>query len=431
VRVFDDAGHLVAGQWPTGQVIELGRLDDVWQAELSADTFRRRYASLGSCASAVDSATYIITCEPPSTRSLLDRLIPEAHAQAATIAKRASLRLRRTDLHAIRFDLTAEVDGVSQHVTLQEEALVHVPAAEIPPGVFEPETPGLSAPEPAVKSPRVPGVPVKAPASLEVRVLEIVDRLAANEYLSVRRTSAGEIDVSGLVPTAQAKHALLAAVREINAAPSITTEVQTFAEVAAHERHSSHPQPGASTEARVMASVSGTAPITAYIGGRMPPGTDVTALVRTMTPRVLSFSERLKRHAFALNTFLERFDDHAVAEFDDDGRRAWRTVIDRHATEALTALDALESTLAPYFHDPVVTSDASADSIRRASFGLVNEAGVLDAALRDAFTVSAVPASNQPGVTSDIRDHIHRATVDVRAIRRLISPSSLSKEISR
>jgi hypothetical protein len=106
-------GHLVAGRWDAderNEILELGLVDEFWQTDISAAAFRDHYASIGPCETSSDAQTYTLTCERPASSSLWDRVYPALHAQQMTApVSRASLVLRRTDLHAMRMALTVRV----------------------------------------------------------------------------------------------------------------------------------------------------------------------------------------------------------------------------------------------------------------------------------------------------------------------------------
>jgi DNA-directed RNA polymerase specialized sigma24 family protein len=423
VRVFDRTGHLVAGHWHTGEVIELGVLDDVWQMDLSATAFRARYTAIGPCTTAADPASYSVTCERPSTRGLLDLMLPTVHAQATTQPSRAMLVLRRPDLHAIRVELAVLVEGVRQIVTLEEGVFARVPVADIPANIFVPDTRRLSSAVPAEGNQRTPLPSIIATPSLEVRLVDVVDRLTAGDRLTVRRTDTNRLSVTGLVSTVEEKRTLLNAVSRLDVNGLIATAVQTVDEVAARERPTSRNQRADPNHFRLLESVIGTAAIDEYIRTRVPRGTDATTVVRELTPRVLELSERVKRHGRALNGFVDRFDDGSIAGLDVKGRRAWQALLGRHATEMLTALERLDTTLAPYFDGTDGQPESGPESLRAASHRLANEATTVDEALRGAFTASeATTASQRTQAVVDVRQHVRRAWLDAHFIRDFIQP---------
>ncbi len=417
VRAFDQGGHLVAGRWlidDRDEGIELGLFDDIWATDLSASAFRQRYMSIGPCTRASDAAAYTLTCERPVATGWFEWTIPAVHAQVtpATVPSRATLVLRRADLHAVRLSLTVSVNGIEQIVTLEEHVHARLPVRDIPAGTFIPETRRLLTAAPVVE-PRLDRVPTPATPSLEVRLMETVDRLGASDYLFVSRAGPNALSVVGLVSTADQKTAVLRAVSAWGAAEVIAVDIQTFEEAA--ERAPS--RTSGPTELRLLESAVETAPIDAYLRSRMGSEQDAMPIIRALTPRVLALSERLKRHARALNAFVERFDEQTVATFDPGGARAWQALLGRHAADTLEAIDTLDAMLAPYF-DADERASSLPDHLRSASRRLANEATTVDEALAEAFT-AADPTTDAAHAASmlDIRQHLHRARLDARFIR--------------
>jgi hypothetical protein len=84
----------------------------------------------------------------------------------------------------------------------------------------------------------------------------------------------------------------------------------------------------------------------------------------------------------------------------------------------LRALEALDSTLAPYF-DGADGASQPASGLRAASARLVNEASTIDDVLRGAFTTSGV-GTGAANAALDLRQHIYRAQLDARFIDSFI-----------
>jgi RNA polymerase sigma factor (sigma-70 family) len=432
VRVFDGANHMIAGRWigdGRDQSVALGVLDDVWSADLSAATFRNRHLQLGQCTTEADAERYTLACGPLAATSLFQALAPAVHAQTMpgpTTVLRAELSLRRSDLHAVRLVLTVPgpaADPGDRIVTLDERALRHVPVSEIPAGVFAPETREAPAAAPSAVVPGRRAVP--ATPSLEVRVLELIDRIASGEYLSVDRVDATRLSLSGLVSTAERKRSLLDAVADLDAPGAVTTEVRTFAEAARGDRRAAAGRSGSPPRVRLFESGLTTAPIDEYMQARVAPGLDAVAIVRELAPRVLASSERLRRHGLALQALADRFDDRAIADLDDAGARAWRTLLGRHVGECLGAIETLDTMLAPYFDLDDSMPLPAPDALLAASHRLSNEATIVVDALTAAFLASDTAATAEAsGARSvlDVRHHLHRARFDARLIRDLAAP---------
>jgi RNA polymerase sigma factor (sigma-70 family) len=427
VRVFDRTGHLVGGQWRIAgrsEVLELGLLDDVWQADLSAASFRERYMVIGPCDTTADPATYTISCSRPAATGLLQLVHPAVYAQstAGTSPSRAQLTLRRPDLHAARLVLSVRLEGVEHVVTIQEERTEYVPLADVPTNVFTRDAPRLPSAASGAGA-NLPSAPETASPSLEVRLVELVDRLAAGQYLSVSRTSRNGLSVSGLVSSAAQKEAVLDAVSELDADGLIHLDVLTFQEAATQQQRGPRQGTNDNTQVRLLESRVAAAPIDAYIRSRVPAGVAASATIRELTRQVLAASERTKRHALALSAFLDRFDNPTLASLDTPGKLAWQGLFRRHTAECLAALQSLDSALAPYFEPRGEAPLHASDTLQAVTGRLANEATTIDDAIAAAFTASdsADDASRLESVL-DVRQHIYRALADARLIDGLIQP---------
>lgn len=415
VRVFDRTGHLVAGRWQADgreTAIELGVFDDIWTADLSAGAFRERYLSLGRCERRAEPETYTLSCERPFDASWLDAVLTPVHAQAAAVPVRAALVLRRPDLHAIRLTVTVATNDVAHVVTVEEQAFTRVPLCDIPADAFVAATPRASSPTTAW--PATASVPRPVTPSLEVRLLDVVDRLGAGDHLTVRRTGPDAVSVTGLVGTGRQKQAVLRALSELDGSGAITTNIQTFDEASRSGRRRN-----TRTEVRLLESSVGSAPIEVHLRSRLGDAADATAAIRDMSPRVLALAERLRRHAHLLETLAGRFDEQAVAAFDADGARAWQALVDRHGAAAADAIDALDALLAPFFeHDHATPPAPAPASLLAASRRLANEATTVHETLVRAFTTSTAPSAADAATSAlDVRHHLHRARLDARTIR--------------
>lgn len=418
LRVFDRTGHLVAGQWTTGghtEVMTLGVVDDVWQAELSAIVFRDRYALVGPCTTTDVPDTYTVTCERPATRSLLDAFYPALHAQLeASRPARARLTLRKPDFRVLRLALTLPLDGVDHVVTIEERERATVPLTEVPPDTFAPD------PRPRATPRTTPGGGVgrtRADArSLEVRLVDLVDRLAASDLLSVRHTGANDVIVAGLVSGEPQKRALLDGIAALDRHGTVTIDVRTFDEAA----RGSAP---AARRVQLLESAVGAAPLEAHVRTRVP-DVEAAVIVRELTPRVLAASGRLRRHALALDALLDRFDERARDQFDRPARASWSAFVRRQVTGCATALEELDALLAPYFDPggeiPTGTSATLAGAVDR----LAQEAATINEVIATMVTAPGTATGSPSGhpLPDDLRRHIQQARRETRAIGASAQP---------
>jgi RNA polymerase sigma factor (sigma-70 family) len=409
VRVFDQTGHLVSGRWQIEgreDLIELGLFDDVWVADLSADSFRERYMAQAACASAATGAERTVTCLRAESAAWRRWFDPVVLAQSVrTVPVRAVLTLRAADLHAIRMELTVRSGGVDHAVLLEETSLRRVQIAEVPEGVFSPE---------AEASPRVPGIvappvaPLVAPLWAEVLALEIADRFSDMDALAVSRDSRGVV-VSGLVTTSSRKAAVVGALSSLG--PAVTSEIRTFSEAFADPA----PASAAATRAEVHALPSGPAPLERWLTDRL--GSGAPAVVANLAPPMLEASGRLRRNVVALAGVFDRVSAADVATLDPRARQAWHAMVSRRAAAALSALATLDELLAPYSPDPgaapAPADSASADVMQRIS----RDAAAIDASVARAVSASSGTGEDDgPETLTAIRSRIHQTQIDLRRL---------------
>jgi hypothetical protein len=421
VRVLDAAGHVVAGQWTdaSGQstTLHLGAWDEMWQAGLSATAFRDRYGAM-SCTTSRNAETYTVVCDRPTSVSVLPFFYSTVHAQAATIRPtRATLLVRRADFHPIRLELHVNEGSVPRVVTLEERMLERIPITEVPAGVLAP--PAVSTPTAsAVTAPR--RTPSAVTPSLEMRVLDLVDRLPGTDYLTVERGAAGRLAVAGLVADPRQRQSLERALAALDAGGAIVSDVDTFAEATA--RGERRPSPDV-TRVEIWQGRAGRAPVEAYLQTRVAPGTDATALAQSLAPQLLSAARRVRSHVVILDTLLERFPEETLGTFDDQGHAAWRAFVERRLHECLDSLDTLDAALAPYFDASSAPVAFGNEPLTGAVRRLAQEALTIEDAIVAAFSTGVAPSDTSNGAAIlDVREHVKRAQNTVRAASRQIQP---------
>src|SRR5262245_55194042 len=128
----------------------------------------------------------------------------------------ATLKLSRPDLHALEETLVIRGEVGEREYRLSESGFDRVPVEAAAPQAFEPDAPPpaptASAAEPAkemLAASDKAAAPRVAPASadLEVELTYLLDKMKANqgEQISVSRTGAGKLLVSGIVDTDKRK----------------------------------------------------------------------------------------------------------------------------------------------------------------------------------------------------------------------------------
>jgi hypothetical protein len=322
--------------------------------------------------------------------------------------------LRRRDLHSTRLTLVVPLDGVEHLVTLEEESLSLVPAANVPANTFVPEPTAARAP---LSSPS-PSRSVATP-SLEVRLVELIDRVAPRESLSVRQTDTRAFLVEGLVSTADRRRAVLDGIAAFRAGGGVSAEIVTFEEAARDQPSESA---NGATRAQVLESTVGAAPVESWVRARVAPDADPMASLRELTPLVMTASGAIRRHALALSALTDRFDEATVAQLDEDGRAAWRTLLERHAAASLAALNSVDTALAPYFDRRRVDPEDAPETPGMAAHRLVDVAGAIDRAIVAAFATSR-ERSTTPLDVLEVRDDIQNARALAQIIHALASSS--------
>ncbi len=420
-RVLDASGDVVAGQWTDASArittVGLGAWDEAWQDGLSPRRFRDRYAS-GACATTANADSLTITCSAqPGVTGLLDLLTAALHAQSRPLdPTRSILVVRRRDSRAVRLALHLNDGGVERIASLEERGFERVPLSSVPSEVLTP----IAAPDAAATAP--PAVALgRVTPSLEVQLVDLVDRLSDNEYLSVLRRNERLI-VTGLVPGAEQRRAVMRALQRLGPSAPVGTEVSTFAEAA---RRQSNPPTQGSTRVEVWEATPGLAPIHAFLQRRVPADVDVAALVHGLAPRVLSHARRARREAVALGVLIDRFPESVIVSLDDDGRSAWQALARRRLGAAVEAFDALEAALAPYLDSAAgagataPTDDSFESEVRRLSQETLTIAELLTAAFSATGTPD-IPVESLPGL--DALQHVQRARSTARALLDRVQP---------
>jgi hypothetical protein len=211
------------------------------------------------------------------------------------------------------------------------------------------------------------------------------------------------------------RRALLDGIAALDRGGVVTTDVRTFAEAA-------RGSPPPDRRVHVLESAVGAAPIEAYLRTRVPEA-DTASLVRELTPRVLAATGRVRRHALALKAVAERFGEGARERFDGPARAAWSALVQRQVAGCAAALDELDAALAPYFDPAGDVPGAGSGDLATTIDRLVQEAATVNEIVA-ALLVAPGPTPGGPvqSFPDDLRQHIHHARFDVRAIGSFAQP---------
>jgi hypothetical protein len=414
-RVFDASGALVGGRWVgdngTTTLRALGMFDDVWTSGLSVAAFRARVEHGVRCQAENAPPVIRVACLWPTRVGGLS-FLPVVHAQAsATQISAAELVMRAADLHPVRITLHARYDARGYIVELAEDAAVRMPRTSAPAALFAPDavSPPRAA-DPAAS--RLPAAVLGS--SLEVQIVDVVDRLGRDYGLLVERVGDRRLRVSGLVPDPGDRARLIDGLRALDAAGAIDMAVRTFAE-AATVNSAARPAAPAAPEVAHLDLPSGAAPFEAHLRARHPAVIAPEAETQRLAGLVLPAVRRARREARALAVTLRRYPADSVGALDADGRRAWAALVDRPLVGSVEALQRLDDVLAPYLESAVGGEPPDRD-LASLAHALDHEIAMVHDSLTGLF-LATPPGDVVPDVAPDLRAHLHRASSLARALR--------------
>jgi RNA polymerase sigma factor (sigma-70 family) len=416
-RLYDDGNHLIAGAWQKSDgartVFHHGsrprtetalatpadlllNLEDIWQLEPSAQSFRSLIGEPAAIEVEERSTTYVLTYE--RTRII-----------GASRLLKATLTLNQSDLHAIeqtlivqRGDELREYRFVEASAELLPEKAVAPSVFEIEPeltgGVAEPGRPGDWASRDLTTS-RVPpspsaSTPPSASAELEVDVAYLLNTAKAdrNEQVTLTRSVGGSLRVEGIVDTAERKQEFLKALAPVSNNPAVKIEIRTVAEAMQKPI-----APGAvsiqETE-ETANTVAADDELRAYFEKHGVAGPTDDA-IRKYSSRVVKRAYEALFHAIELKRLSNRFANVDMQTVAPGAREKWLDMLHEHATAFARETAALRQEIQPVFFPDasvpggeggVITSDAE---LARAIERLHKLALSNNEALRSAFTTSS------------------------------------------
>jgi RNA polymerase sigma factor (sigma-70 family) len=409
-RLFDDQNRLVAGDWAKsdgtslvyrnklspqprtapevapGAVVENGEL---WRLDVSASAFRALIDHPEAITIQENSDTYVLAVEnrvPSNSNRLLT----------------ASLTIAKAGLRAIEQKLVVARNGSEREYRFVETAFERKAEADVPAGVFEPETELLSAAggnrtqalRSSGEAEPAPAPPSDAVASpeLEIEVTYLLNRIKADldEQVSLSRTASGTLRVEALAENEQRKSEILRALGPVRNNPAVKVEVSTVAEAVKRQPDRSH-----NTTTRDVEVANNPIPadseLRAYFSGRLAGREGIDAEINNYTNRVMGRSRRALLHASALKKLVARFSPEDLRGLAPDARTKWLGMIHDHALGCQREVASLKQELRMVFGgsgEPSV-EDVTEASLRQAAGRLVELSYANDEAVRSAFTVSS------------------------------------------
>ncbi|HKZ77340.1 MAG TPA: sigma-70 family RNA polymerase sigma factor [Pyrinomonadaceae bacterium] len=411
-RLYDEKGHLVAGNWRRRDGLETlyshGRrpqlqlalekrapaplsFDDVWQVDISAREFAQLIGDSKRAAVEELSAHYVISDETGNTTGLV----------------KASLVLSRADLHAIEQTLLVRQGAEVREYKFKEATFERHSPSTVAPTVFAPEpellgaeteTPRHREAEMFQVSPRFPihASPVIATAELEVEVLRLLNQKNADygEQISISRTSEGQLEVEGVVDTAKRKAEIQRALAPVTGHPAVRIRITAADEAQVGQQPRSISEP---LRIQPIEPATNRLPVDAelrrYFADRGVTGEKADLEIARFSDLMLWRSRQSMIHAHALRNLVQRFSAESLRTLDPEARSKWLSLLRSHSQALSKHLRVqyheLEGVFRPSAVDEVqvlvVTDDAS---LLRAVERLFELSAARDRSLRSAFAIS-------------------------------------------
>ena len=410
-RLYDDSNRLIAGVWqkPDGSRTTfhhgskpqsqptlatpdnlLLNLEDVWQLEPSAETFRALIADPALAEVEERSTTYVLNYQKVRTIGA-SRLL------------KATLTLSKSELHPIEQTLVVQRGNESREYRFVEASFELVPVKGVAPAVFDVEpdlTGGAGAfgrpgdwayrdltashvpPSPSTSTP-----PVAASAELEVDVAYLLNQAKAdrNEQVALTRSAGGSLRVEGVVDTQQRKEEFLKALAPVSDNPAVKIEIRTVAEATARLAPSS-PVTVQETE-QTADTVAAEPELRAYFTS--------DESIRSYSSQMVNRAYRTLFHAIELRKMINRFANVDMRTVAPDARAKWLTMLREHAAGFARENAVLRQEIHPIFFpssalrvEEEVSIQSDAD-LARAVDRLHKLALSNNEAVRSAFTISS------------------------------------------
>lgn len=448
-RLYNEAGQLVAGNWLWSdqtetiyQVRERPRLrpsqsatltpkdlDTVWTMDISTTPY---------LATATQDDREFTLAEDPTTYTI--NYERNNSTDEISLVK-ASLTLRKTDLHPINQTVILTAGGVTHEYYFNEASLELAPSNAVPPHTFIPEeelfsvppptSPGTNDihvyPPPPLSSTPQPNSP-RATLEMQVEALQLLHQVRADtdEQISTEITSAGQLQIKGVVETQQRKNEIVAGLQPLASNKAVQIQIQTVEDYLKRERV----DPPIATGGAVQRYESAAS---------TPPAADVIQryLSKTRTPtsddvnqyanRIVNQSRATMRHAGAIKRLSDQLPSGELDKLAPDARAKWLALLHMHirnyiesSTELRAELERLYSRPAARNWPPPDATHLGTSDLTNAINSLYRTAAANDRKLRSAFTVSSDTRTEPSIDTTDFWD----ALLSAEAIARQIESST-------
>jgi anti-sigma factor RsiW len=405
-RLYDDAGHLVAGEWRqrdgsseiyrsglrprtekhAATVLALLKTpEELWRFDLSARAFRELMKSTAQARVKRQGAYYVVSFEPDhDTGTLLE----------------AVLTVRKDDLRAVGVDLlmasaaeahspAASAPPATQLYSIVETSFEEEPAASAQPQVFEPDpVPVASELAPSAQATR----------DLQIETTYLLDQIGATlgQQITVVIGADHKLHVEGVVETEGRESEILNALAPVRSNPAVSVKVMSYADVLRRARRS---PPRASAGLGTLPALSATVPVEAelseYLESHAAPGQqfDLRQQVQKFSEEVVGDSSEAMRHAWVLKWLAGVLPSAEIEGLSEAARHQYFSMIAEHAKQVGQHTRSLRLRLEPAFFPGEASSGhaiagGSPETPAQAVDRLFNTVSRTDKAIQSAFSIT-------------------------------------------
>ena len=448
-RLYNEKNNLIAGDWrrndgvqtlyqhgvrPQLQLAPEKRegagtisFEGVWQQSVSAKDFAALIGGADRARVEENPDSYVI------------RYASKGGQASAPGLVRATLVIRRNDLHPVEQTLTVSEGKELRDYRLTETSFERRASSAVEPSVFDPE-PELvgsakpetrnSKPETASPLPLTPLPRVVATAELEVEVLGLLHQAKADmgEQVSVTRGSDGLLRIEGIFDTDQRKSEVLRELQPVVNNPAVKVDVQTVSE--ALKRQSQPRQSAGQIIIQPPESTANTVPVEEelrrYFATKGFKDAQLDDQVRRFSNRMLDQSREAMAHAWALKRLADRFSPDQLAALDNEARNKWLSMIGEHARTLSQETASLRQELQVIFSNQI--PDSATEEIEltndrdlaRAIERLFDLCSQYTQVVRSAFIISSENTNTQVIRTGQFWRSLKRAESLAAKIQRAV-----------
>ena len=450
-RVFDEKGSLVVAelvrnhagqnQDATRTVYETGKAPrvepavrnaqqalenfELWQFEPSPRDYEELIAESRSARVSEEGDVYVISYDGSHAAEGVIRqgsLQPESlqpeSLQPGSL-QRATLTLRKSDLHGISQTLVVKRAGELREFSFVEAQFERPPVRDVAPGIFEVD-PGVAnvvtGEEAAAAKPESasgPSAPttasVAATPALEIEVAYLLDpfRLRFGDQVNLLRAADGVLEVNAIVDNESTRQEMLRALSGVIDDPALRVRIDTAAEMLAREQR----QRSGSVVVKEFTGSDQGIPVYAELHryfsqqaktfnvGAQSASDRVDQAVRSFALRVVGHSRRALSHAQELKQLSNRFSSSELDGLSPSARARWFSLVRSHVEALRRETSLLSQELHPIFFSKGegagATEISSIADLSSAIERLGRTVMATDVAVRSAFAASSEQAGDQ------------------------------------